>query len=565
MVGGDDYAQLAVQPRHPGPAPAGLRVQAVRARRGAASRASRPSSAWASRKKVFDVLKARREVHGQQLQRRLRGRDHAGERDDVLRQLRLRPGRHQGRHQEDRQARAPDGHPHAGLAQLRDRRSAACKQGVTPLDMAHAYETFASGGKLDLRHAQPRRASQQGAAGARPGRHRARSAAREDDKLKPVELPDGEQAAATERKTRRVLDAERRRPGRHDPAEASSRTAPATRALDPRRDRSPARPARPRTTATPGSSAGRKEYTVAVWVGYPDKFKPMKTEFQGEPVAGGTFPAGDLEDVHARRVLKIDPLPKPRRRTTDDGRAARDRRPRRRGTAAAGHAPATPQTEARADRGRRHRRRRRPHRSSRRTRRRRSRPARSRRRTGADRGAARRRRRPTQPPGGTGAAPPRPARAQTREASAARSPGGHGRETMREPARAEAPRQLGRLGDPDPRARRRSSAPPSPAAAARSRSGRRRRSVPLRSSSIPSAWVSLPGPVQRSSTRCRPRRSRISSEPRERLQRADQHRRADALGLADRVQQRVDAVGAVDVGARPGGPNRMCVRGVSPT
>ena len=31
------------------------------------------------------------------------------------------------------------------------------KQGVTPLDMAHAYETFASGGELDLRHAQPGR------------------------------------------------------------------------------------------------------------------------------------------------------------------------------------------------------------------------------------------------------------------------------------------------------------------------------------------------------------------------------------------------------------------------
>ena len=42
--------------------------------------------------------------------------------------------------------------------------------------------------------------------------------------------------------------------------------------------------------------AWTKEYTVAVWVGYPDEFKPMETEFQGEPVAGGTFPAGDLED-----------------------------------------------------------------------------------------------------------------------------------------------------------------------------------------------------------------------------------------------------------------------------
>ena len=33
------------------------------------------------------------------------------------------------------------------------------------------------------------------------------------------------------------------------------------------------------------------EITVAVWVGYPDKLQPMETEFNGAPVAGGTFPA----------------------------------------------------------------------------------------------------------------------------------------------------------------------------------------------------------------------------------------------------------------------------------
>ena len=47
-----------------------------------------------------------------------------------------------------------------------------------------------------------------------------------------------------------------------------------------------------------------KEYTVAIWVGYPDQFKPMETEFQGDPVAGGTYPAGHLQDVRrgARRA-----------------------------------------------------------------------------------------------------------------------------------------------------------------------------------------------------------------------------------------------------------------------
>jgi penicillin-binding protein 1A len=33
------------------------------------------------------------------------------------------------------------------------------------------------------------------------------------------------------------------------------------------------------------------ELVVAVWVGYPDELRPMLTEFGGEPVAGGTFPA----------------------------------------------------------------------------------------------------------------------------------------------------------------------------------------------------------------------------------------------------------------------------------
>jgi penicillin-binding protein 1A len=34
-----------------------------------------------------------------------------------------------------------------------------------------------------------------------------------------------------------------------------------------------------------------KELTVAVWVGYADKLRPMKTEFHGSEVAGGTYPA----------------------------------------------------------------------------------------------------------------------------------------------------------------------------------------------------------------------------------------------------------------------------------
>jgi penicillin-binding protein 1A len=40
-----------------------------------------------------------------------------------------------------------------------------------------------------------------------------------------------------------------------------------------------------------------KDLTVAVWVGYPNKLQPMKTEFHGGPVAGGTFPAEIWHDL----------------------------------------------------------------------------------------------------------------------------------------------------------------------------------------------------------------------------------------------------------------------------
>jgi penicillin-binding protein 1A len=39
------------------------------------------------------------------------------------------------------------------------------------------------------------------------------------------------------------------------------------------------------------------ELTVAVWVGYPDHLRPMKTEYRGSPVAGGTYPAEIWHDL----------------------------------------------------------------------------------------------------------------------------------------------------------------------------------------------------------------------------------------------------------------------------
>jgi penicillin-binding protein 1A len=53
------------------------------------------------------------------------------------------------------------------------------------------------------------------------------------------------------------------------------------------------------------------DLTVAVWVGYPEGGKPMETEYRGEPVAGGTFPAEIWHDfmVSANKI-RAAPDPK---------------------------------------------------------------------------------------------------------------------------------------------------------------------------------------------------------------------------------------------------------------
>ena len=112
-AGAGDYAPAAVQPRHPGAAPAGVGVQALRARRGAASRASARTRSGRPSKKVVRVPAAASSLHGQQLQQRLLRLTHARRRDRRLRQLGVRRGRHQGRHEQGRR------HGAAGWASAR--------------------------------------------------------------------------------------------------------------------------------------------------------------------------------------------------------------------------------------------------------------------------------------------------------------------------------------------------------------------------------------------------------------------------------------------------------------
>ncbi|MGH9024618.1 MAG: penicillin-binding transpeptidase domain-containing protein, partial [Acidimicrobiia bacterium] len=51
------------------------------------------------------------------------------------------------------------------------------------------------------------------------------------------------------------------------------------------------------------------QLAVAVWVGYADRLQPMETEFEGDPVAGGTFPALIWRAFTKRALAHLDEPP----------------------------------------------------------------------------------------------------------------------------------------------------------------------------------------------------------------------------------------------------------------
>jgi penicillin-binding protein 1A len=162
------------------------------------------------------------------------------------------------------------------------------KEGVTPLDMAHAYETFAQRGELTYGTLSPGDPADRKVTPI-PGPVGIEAIGRgAKDDFKPLEV-DGAKLENRKR-TRRVLS-----PGIADQVGAILQTVvksgTATRAFVP------GVTVAGKTGTTEGYGDAwfvgwTKEYTVAIWVGYPDQFKPMETEFQGDPVAGGTYPAG---------------------------------------------------------------------------------------------------------------------------------------------------------------------------------------------------------------------------------------------------------------------------------
>jgi membrane peptidoglycan carboxypeptidase len=75
------------------------------------------------------------------------------------------------------------------------------------------------------------------------------------------------------------------------------------------------------------------QLATAVWVGYPNSLRPMLTEYHGDPVAGGTFPADIWRTFTRAALAKTPPQPFPsytvpypvtRRVAWHDGRLALD-------------------------------------------------------------------------------------------------------------------------------------------------------------------------------------------------------------------------------------------------
>jgi penicillin-binding protein 1A len=154
------------------------------------------------------------------------------------------------------------------------------KEGVTPLEMAYAYSTIANHGKRVY-------------------------GSFSSSKKSPVavaKVKDGDESQRNERKTVRVLPenvANQTRGLLHQVVTSGTGT----------RANVPVWAAgKTGTTENYGDAwfvGFTDRYTVAVWVGYPERLKYMKTEYHGQPVAGGTYPAEIWHDFMTS-AIKID-------------------------------------------------------------------------------------------------------------------------------------------------------------------------------------------------------------------------------------------------------------------
>jgi penicillin-binding protein 1A len=142
------------------------------------------------------------------------------------------------------------------------------RQGVTVLDMAHAYETIAHGGQAVTGTLG---AGNNGPVG-----------------IQSVQFPGRSQPEVNATRLRRVLS----------PSVTSTETAMLENVVSQGTGKAAAiggfEAGKTGTTENYGDAwfvGFTKKLTVAVWVGYPDSTKSMKYDFAGSPVLGGTYPA----------------------------------------------------------------------------------------------------------------------------------------------------------------------------------------------------------------------------------------------------------------------------------
>ena len=304
-----------------------------------------------------------RALHRQQLRRRVRRITDAGPRHDVLRQRRVRAGGEGDRHEGRVEARPRGRHPHQGVHEPRDRarrpepRRHAARHGARVRDVRDRRPAH-------HRHAVPGPERQELPVPGPVGIERIDQG--KGKKAKIVETVDGRRMVNKRDRTR-VMD-------EGVASQVSQILQTVVKDGTAERAQIPGVMVAGKTGTTESYGDAwfvgwTKEYTVAVWVGYPDEFKPMETEFQGEPVAGGTFPAGDLEELHDvaaedRPAAQGRRRRRPRRAFPDAGqhlaghgdrrahRGAADRRGRDRGSAdrhgAAADRDGTPGSDPRA-------------------------------------------------------------------------------------------------------------------------------------------------------------------------------------------------------------------------
>ena len=285
MVGGDSYNELpfnlATQgQRQPGSAIKPF-ILAEALRQGVS-----PNSVWASKKMTFDVPKSKEIFTVNNYEGAYAGittlaRAMTFSDNSVFAQVGIKIGTRKIAHLAERMGIRTQVSSNWAMT------LGGLKRGVTPLDMAHAYETFASGGDLvygtlSPGFDNPRDGRAPGPVGIRRIEHE------NNGEWEPVTLPSGE-PAVNRKQTRNVLE--------QDVAEqVESLLQNVVQEGTGTRAQVADVPIAGKTGTTEGYGDAwfvgwTPDYTIAVWVGYPNEFRPMETEFAGEPVAGGTYPA----------------------------------------------------------------------------------------------------------------------------------------------------------------------------------------------------------------------------------------------------------------------------------